>query len=89
MDVTIAPKFPKLTRGNDCEGREITGPNGERLGCLYREIEWIDTGFTTVSYGRHKVTGYRFERYAADAVDQTFAELGEATKAIRAFFKGL
>lgn len=83
--ILIDRAFPRLESGNDCGGREITTEAGERLGAIYREIEWRDVGGVSVSY-RSKVTGYRLEIWS-DESERTFGSLGEATQAARDAFK--
>jgi len=56
----IEPKFPKLTTGNDDDGRTIYSDGGKTLGVIVREIDWIDVGTRSVSY-KPKITGYRVE----------------------------
>lgn len=95
MRIAIDPKFPKLSNGNDCNGKAILSLTGDTLGRLTREIHWIDTGVTSCAYGRCKVTGYRVEYGSpaypegCDVPEVTYPTLAEATKAIRAHFAPL
>jgi hypothetical protein len=88
MKITIDTKFPKLSRGNDCDGRVIRSDAGERVGAIFREVEWTDTGVLEPSYGKVKVTGYRLEIWDLLVVspDVVYETLAEATAAARAHF---
>lgn len=91
----IEPKFPKLETGNECEGRMILGDHGERLGGIFREVDWIDVGTVRVSY-KPKITGYRVEFWAdpdpafyerdTPTLDRIFDTLAEATEAAKKFY---
>lgn len=91
----IESKFPKLETGNECEGRMIEGDRGERLGGIFREIDWIDVGTTRASY-KPKILGYRvefwsdpdpaFHTHDVEIPDRTFDTLGEATEAAKKFY---
>lgn len=85
----IEPKFPKLQYGEECDGRALLGNNGEHLGLLRREVDWVEMlGTIQVRY-TPKITGYIVECWAdpdpanfakdVDPVDQRVKTLAEAT----------
>lgn len=85
----IEPKFPKLTNGNECDGREILGDKGERLGLLRRDVDWVEMLGTIQTRVTPKIVGYIVECWADpdpanydkdyESVERSVKTLAEAT----------
>jgi len=82
-DVVIEAKFPRVSGGDECEGRLISR-GAERLGLIARVFEAKDIGFATARY-QNMTVGYRFENWVTEE-DREYPTLREAMAAARAAF---